>query len=158
MANTGLNTVFDEFQKIAQYGMLEKFFIYLYCDYIVRNRLFLLSKISMFLFLNVLLTTDFFSRYSQTNEKESWIGSIHKSICDILSFIFSMKIISFFLSDTHTDIFAPSLDLKSMVSKAMERDEGYYHYSGSLTTPPCDQTVTWNVMKAPIYVSKAQVR
>ena len=69
-----------------------------------------------------------------------------------------MKIVSFFLSDTKTEIAAKNVDLKSMVSKAMERDEGYYHYSGSLTTPPCDQTVTWNVMKAPIYVSKAQVR
>ena len=36
----------------------------------------------------------------------------------------------------------------------------YYHYMGSLTTPKCEQTVTWNVM-SPMYaipVTEAQVR
>lgn len=35
----------------------------------------------------------------------------------------------------------------------------YYHYMGSLTTPKCEQTVTWNVM-SPMYaipVTEAQV-
>ena len=36
----------------------------------------------------------------------------------------------------------------------------YYHYMGSLTTPKCEQTVTWNVM-SPMYaipVTEEQVR
>jgi carbonic anhydrase len=33
----------------------------------------------------------------------------------------------------------------------------YYYYSGSLTTPPCSEGVSWNVLAAPIEVSKAQV-
>lgn len=33
----------------------------------------------------------------------------------------------------------------------------YYRYSGSLTTPPCSEGVTWLVMTEPMEVSKAQV-
>ncbi|MEW6729112.1 MAG: carbonic anhydrase family protein [Pseudomonadota bacterium] len=33
----------------------------------------------------------------------------------------------------------------------------YYRYSGSLTTPPCSEGVTWLVMTEPLEVSKAQV-
>ena len=33
----------------------------------------------------------------------------------------------------------------------------YYHYSGSLTTPPCSQTVSWFVMKAPSTISADQI-
>lgn len=34
----------------------------------------------------------------------------------------------------------------------------YYHFSGSLTTPPCSEGVMWYVMKNPIEVSGAQVQ
>ena len=34
----------------------------------------------------------------------------------------------------------------------------YYHFSGSLTTPPCSENVKWYVMKEPIPVSAAQVK
>ena len=33
----------------------------------------------------------------------------------------------------------------------------YYSYSGSLTTPPCSQNVSWNVMKMPIEASAEQI-
>jgi carbonic anhydrase len=33
----------------------------------------------------------------------------------------------------------------------------HYFYTGSLTTPPCSEGVSWNVLKTPIEVSKAQV-
>ncbi|XP_065926241.1 nacrein-like protein [Magallana gigas] len=35
--------------------------------------------------------------------------------------------------------------------------EKFYTYEGSLTTPPCSETVTWIVMKCPITVSKVAV-
>ncbi len=33
----------------------------------------------------------------------------------------------------------------------------YFHYSGSLTTPPCSENVKWFVMETPLKVSKAQM-
>ena len=36
-------------------------------------------------------------------------------------------------------------------------DAGYFTYSGSLTTPPCSQIVTWIVMKEPIEASPEQI-
>jgi len=33
----------------------------------------------------------------------------------------------------------------------------YWHYQGSLTTPPCSETVHWYVMQTPAHVSKAMV-
>jgi len=36
------------------------------------------------------------------------------------------------------------------------REAQYYHYNGSLTTPPCSEGVAWFVMKTPIEVSAEQ--
>jgi carbonic anhydrase len=45
------------------------------------------------------------------------------------------------------------INVKDILPKSKE----YYHYSGSLTTPPCSEGVDWNVMKELSYVSKEQV-
>lgn len=37
------------------------------------------------------------------------------------------------------------------------KDKSYYHYVGSLTTPPCTEGVNWNILKTPIEVSQAQI-
>jgi len=34
----------------------------------------------------------------------------------------------------------------------------YYRYYGSLTTPPCYETVLWTVYQQPVVISKRQVR
>jgi len=37
-------------------------------------------------------------------------------------------------------------------------DLGYYTFSGSLTTPPCTEHVTWFVLKHPVSVSTAEIK
>lgn len=46
-----------------------------------------------------------------------------------------------------------SIDL----SKLYPTDLGYYYYSGSLTTPPCSEVVSWYVLKKPLQASKEQI-
>ncbi|PHS39887.1 MAG: carbonic anhydrase [Sulfurovum sp.] len=36
-------------------------------------------------------------------------------------------------------------------------DKDYYKFNGSLTTPPCSEGVRWQVMKAPVEMSKEQL-
>jgi carbonic anhydrase len=47
-----------------------------------------------------------------------------------------------------------TLDLNQMLPK----DRQIFHYSGSLTTPPCSEGVEWIVFKDPIEVSPEQLR
>lgn len=42
-------------------------------------------------------------------------------------------------------------------SSLLPKDRKYYHYFGSLTTPPCTEGVNWSVFKTPIQVSEAQI-
>ena len=36
-------------------------------------------------------------------------------------------------------------------------DRGYYTFTGSLTTPPCSEEVTWFVLKHPVTVTAAEI-
>lgn len=42
--------------------------------------------------------------------------------------------------------------------KLLPASRAFYHFKGSLTTPPCSEGVNWFVMKDPVTVSKAQVK
>ncbi len=42
-------------------------------------------------------------------------------------------------------------------SGLLPKDRSYYHYFGSLTTPPCTEGVNWSVLKTPIEVSEEQI-
>ncbi|MFZ1006211.1 MAG: carbonic anhydrase family protein [Candidatus Sulfotelmatobacter sp.] len=51
-----------------------------------------------------------------------------------------------------------SLDsVKIDVDELLPVDRGYYTFSGSLTTPPCSENVTWFVLKHPGTVSAAEI-
>lgn len=45
------------------------------------------------------------------------------------------------------------IDIEGLLPKS----RGYYHYLGSLTTPPLTENVEWYVMPAPVTMSKKQV-
>jgi carbonic anhydrase len=42
-------------------------------------------------------------------------------------------------------------------STLLPADRGYYTFSGSLTTPPCTENVTWYVLKHPVTLSAAEI-
>ena len=59
--------------------------------------------------------------------------------------------------DSHAkqnDHSGPKIDL----AKVLPKDRNFFHYAGSLTTPPCSEGVRWFVMKEAVAVSSAQVR
>lgn len=46
------------------------------------------------------------------------------------------------------------IDLREL----LPTDQRYYQFMGSLTTPPCTEGVLWNVLKAPVTVSREQLK
>ncbi|RKS84780.1 carbonic anhydrase [Orbus hercynius] len=46
-----------------------------------------------------------------------------------------------------------NIDIKSLLPANMQ----YYRFSGSLTTPPCSEGVTWIVLKQPMTLSKTEI-
>ena len=59
------------------------------------------------------------------------------------------------LEENHT----VTIDLDNNDIKAiMPSDKDYYKFMGSLTTPPCSESVKWNVYKKVMNISKEQVR
>lgn len=47
----------------------------------------------------------------------------------------------------------PDLDINGL----LPADKTYCRFSGSLTTPPCSESVTWLVLKHPLTLSAAQL-
>jgi len=43
-------------------------------------------------------------------------------------------------------------------SQLLPSDQSYYTFSGSLTTPPCSEGVTWFVLKHPVTISARQIK
>jgi len=44
------------------------------------------------------------------------------------------------------------------LSELLPKDQRYYQFMGSLTTPPCSENVLWMVLKAPTTISREQLR
>ncbi|OGQ65027.1 MAG: hypothetical protein A2V21_305595 [Deltaproteobacteria bacterium GWC2_55_46] len=50
-----------------------------------------------------------------------------------------------------------SVDVSINAADLLPKEKGYFTYSGSLTTPPCSESVKWIVLNAPIQMSEKQI-
>jgi carbonic anhydrase len=50
---------------------------------------------------------------------------------------------------------APAVMINAM--DLLPKNKGYYTFSGSLTTPPCSEDVTWFVLKTPVPISNDEI-
>lgn len=48
--------------------------------------------------------------------------------------------------------------LEVNIQKLLPKNQSYYTYKGSLTSPPCTETLLWHVMSTPMKVSKKVVK
>ncbi|MEW5288629.1 carbonic anhydrase family protein [Erwinia papayae] len=55
--------------------------------------------------------------------------------------------------EDHVEVLKQEIDL----TKLLPSDQGYYRFSGSLTTPPCTEGIRWLLMKQPVTLSRAQL-
>lgn len=63
------------------------------------------------------------------------------------------------ISTTENEVAVPELNLLKLVPQLRDLSRtSFYSYKGSLTTPPCYQSVNWIVLKKPIAVSRKVVR
>jgi carbonic anhydrase len=60
-------------------------------------------------------------------------------------------------TDAHQDGEKNKLEAEINAVDLLPKSKAYFHYNGSLTTPPCSEGVRWYVMKESITVSKAPI-
>ncbi|XP_057693064.1 carbonic anhydrase 12 isoform X1 [Corythoichthys intestinalis] len=74
------------------------------------------------------------------------IGAHNPSFEKILPYFSQVK----YKSNSHK---IPAFDIRQMMPQRLDE---YFRYDGSLTSPPCYQSVTWTVFKNPVSISQAQ--
>jgi carbonic anhydrase len=62
------------------------------------------------------------------------------------------------LPESHGDTTRATLPESFAESLLTNADAGFFHYSGSLTTPPCTEGVRWMIKRAPTKLSAAQIQ
>uniref|UniRef100_A0A3Q2YYR6 Carbonic anhydrase 12-like n=1 Tax=Hippocampus comes TaxID=109280 RepID=A0A3Q2YYR6_HIPCM len=65
-----------------------------------------------------------------------------------------LAVLGVFIEVTTNSHNIPAFDIRTLMPQRLDE---YFRYDGSLTTPPCYQSVQWTVFKNPITVSQAQV-
>ncbi|MBE7414711.1 MAG: carbonic anhydrase family protein [Deltaproteobacteria bacterium] len=51
-----------------------------------------------------------------------------------------------------------SVEASINAGELIPSESGYFTYAGSLTTPPCSESVKWIVLKSPVQMSAAQIK
>uniref|UniRef100_A0A3Q2Y0Z2 Carbonic anhydrase n=1 Tax=Hippocampus comes TaxID=109280 RepID=A0A3Q2Y0Z2_HIPCM len=64
-----------------------------------------------------------------------------------------LAVLGVFIEVTTNSHNIPAFDIRTLMPQRLDE---YFRYDGSLTTPPCYQSVQWTVFKNPITVSQAQ--
>ena len=59
---------------------------------------------------------------------------------------------TYFLTDEHVEF--PAIPLKDFIPAKLDT---YYRYEGSLTTPPCYESVSWTLFHEKIEIAEEQV-
>ncbi len=65
--------------------------------------------------------------------------------------------LSKFWKDMPASVSKKALTAKINPKDLLPANKAFYHFNGSLTTPPCSEGVNWYVLKDPVEVSKDQV-
>ena len=55
------------------------------------------------------------------------------------------------------DVTNKKIDAITDIDKMIPENKSFYHYLGSLTTPPLSENVEWYIMKDPMEISQAQI-
>ncbi|KAM9294543.1 carbonic anhydrase 14-like [Gastrophryne carolinensis] len=101
--------------------------------------------------------SDKFSSFNEAKDKASGLAvlgilittgsSDNHGYANIINYLESVS-----FADQSTPV--PPFNVEELLPGSLER---YFRYSGSLTTPPCFQSVTWTVFSDPVQISRAQM-
>jgi carbonic anhydrase len=80
--------------------------------------------------------------------------AIEKLIKQLKSIRLADQVAPIVLTENNNDEQQQQLDINDLLP---EDTKSYYHYLGSLTTPPCTEAVKWIVFKMPITISARQL-
>ena len=88
-----------------------------------------------------------FIKFHKINQAADWDNTNFRTICENLSSVGS--------DGDEVELTGVSLDQLMPADRVLSR---FFRYKGSLTTPSCDEVVTWTVLEKKITMSEAQVK
>uniref|UniRef100_A0A8C8SK93 Carbonic anhydrase n=1 Tax=Pelusios castaneus TaxID=367368 RepID=A0A8C8SK93_9SAUR len=88
-----------------------------------------------------------YSNFEEAKDKQNGLA--------VLAFLYTVVYDYIFVTFLGQSTKLRSLDVQAMLPESLSH---FYRYHGSLTTPPCSESVIWTVFDSPIMLSRTQVR